>query len=140
MISGLRAIAALATLLVVSTLSVSAEDTAKSPINGISPAVTHVRLFGDWKTENESGRYRAIILREPEENHIRFFIQKVVVPKSVISTVELKEVFEEKLSVSGYNFEIDEHGLTLFIETANGDTYEVFFEEDGSYLFQPASN
>jgi len=121
------------------------QNAASAAIAAIDPAITHVRVFGDWKAETAAGSYRAIIRKEPEDGGIRFFVQKIADHNEIISTIELEEIRQDKLAVIGYNFEIDQHGLTLFIETRDptvgaDTTYEVFFEEDGSYLFQPASN
>ena len=119
-------------------------DAVTDTIATLDPAITHVRLLGQWKTEDASGRYRAIIRREPEPGAIRFFVQKIADSGAIVSSTELTEVRTDKLALSDYTVEIDQFGLTLFIETAKDGapdvTYEVFFNEDGSYTFQPASN
>ncbi|MCW2307437.1 hypothetical protein [Rhodobium gokarnense] len=118
-------------------------DEVSDAIAGIDPAITHMRIFGEWKKDDAEGHYRAIIRREAEPDVIRFFIQKVSAD-AVVSTIELTEIHDRKLKLTGYNFEIDQFGLTLFVEVGAGDandtTYEAFFNEDGTYMFQPASN
>ncbi|MBB4302615.1 hypothetical protein GGD81_001645 [Rhodobium orientis] len=121
----------------------AAADNVSDAIAALDPAITHMRIFGEWKKDEAEGRYRAIIRREAEPDVIRFFVQKVS-DDAVVSTIELSEIHDRKLKVAGYNFEIDQFGLTLFVEVGPGDatdiTYEVFFNEDGTYMFQPASN
>ena len=144
--------AALAIAMLAATAA-GADDTAVKPANdpisqaiaGLDPAITHVRVFGEWKTDDRAGRYRVVIRRTGTADVIRFFLQKITDRNAVDATIELTEITENKLVLTSYNFEIDSFGLTLFIETrdgATGDdtTYEVFLQEDGSYEFQPASN
>lgn len=122
----------------------SADATAQA-IAALDPAITHVRVFGEWKTDDATGRYRAIIRRADATDVVRFFLQKITDKNDVVSSIELAEIVQNKLTLTGYNFEIDSYGLTLFVETRDNNTgedvtYEVFFQEDGSYEFQPASN
>ncbi len=122
-----------------------AGDATALAIAALDPAITHVRVFGEWKTDDMVGTYRAIIRRTDTPDVVRFFLQKVTDKNGVASSIELTEIAENQLTLTGYNFEIDSFGLTLFVETRNKKTaedvtYEVFLQEDGSYEFQPASN
>lgn len=119
-------------------------DATFDAISALDPQITHVRVFGEWKSETKAGRYRVTIVKTGEAS-IRFFIQKITAEQDVEATIELAEIAQNKLAVTGYNFDIDSFGLTLFVDTrdkASGEdvTYEVFLQEDGSYEFQPASN
>ncbi len=131
-------------LMIAATPASALGDEISDAVATLDPAITHVRVFGEWKTENAEGRYRVVIRREAEPGVIRFFVQRVGKDGTVVSSSELSEIRTEKMTVTDFNYDIDQFGLAMFIETgkddASGTTYEVFFNDDGTYRFQPASN
>ncbi|MEZ5839665.1 MAG: hypothetical protein R3D02_04305 [Hyphomicrobiales bacterium] len=118
-------------------------------VGAVAPAVSDVRLVGEWSAGDTSGVYRVVIVSDPDAGGTsRLFVQwmKTAEPAPTVDkSVEIAELGQLGVVVFDFTYESDNEGLSLFIDAfdpANGSeaAYELFLKAPDDYLFQPISN
>ncbi|MEM8811554.1 MAG: hypothetical protein AAGF59_02975 [Pseudomonadota bacterium] len=137
-------------ILSVILIAVIASVPARSdPLSEIPADIADIRLFGSWEDDAVSGIYRGIV-SVPEPGRSRFTLQWVAFKAdgslgTVSHSMPVPEVSEIEGIITGYRGEVDEQGLTVFLDIqerpeALEDTYVLYVNGPDDYLFEGASN
>ena len=120
-----------------------------SDFGDLAPNIVNIQLFGQWTEDDAKGYYRGVVT-VPEPGKSTFTLQWIEVDaegklSKVRHSLPVPEVGEVDGIVTGYRSEEEQGGTVVFIDispdpNAIEDTYVLFVEGPGTYVFEGASN
>lgn len=145
----LRLFAATA-ILGIALASAARGDELLDGVAALPAAIEDINIVGTFTEEDMAGAYRVVIARTPAEDSVtaRLFVQRLLYADdgsaAVEKTIEITELADLQVDISDSSGEVNDDGLSLFIDTVKageaGELYELFLSGDGTYRFGPASN
>jgi hypothetical protein len=124
-------------------------DALSEGVGAMPAEVEDVRMAGTWTEGDVSGVYRVVIARTGGATiAARLFVQWLVYDDngllSVEESLEITALGELGIDIVDYTADLEEDGLSMFIDTIGGDggdqLYELFVTSRTEYRFGPASN
>ena len=119
-------------------------DDVSDGVAAMPAGVEEVYFEGSWAAEDKGGTYRVVVARSTVKPiTARIFVQWIALDTSgasVAQTVEVKEFADLKADAASVLADGDVDGLAVHIETAAGESFELFASAPGEYRFGRASN
>lgn len=119
-------------------------DEISDGVAAMPAGVEEVYSVGSWTADDKGGVYRVVIVRSAAKPiTARIFVQWIALDTnsaSVAESVEVKEFADLKDDVANIAAENDGDGVAVHIDSAAGDSFELFASAPGEYRFGRASN